>query len=248
MKRIIQKYLQALLGFENYLFVFSIYIISTLRFNRKEKDFLHFLNMLPDNCTVLDIGANIGIMTVHFARKLKNSMILSMEPIPDNIKALERIVRFYKLENVKVINTALGNENGKVEMLLPVIRSVKMQGLSHVLHPDIQGYKDGKQFTVGIRKLDDLIQEMDIDKPLKAIKIDVENFEYFVLQGGKELIENTQPYIYMELWDNENRNKCFELLSDFGYTPQVGYNRHLVDFEGSNIKTQNFFFIPGKTN
>ncbi|MFC1734387.1 FkbM family methyltransferase, partial [candidate division KSB1 bacterium] len=154
MKRIIQKYLQGILGFENYLFVFSIFIISTLRFNRKERDFLHFLNLIPDNSTILDIGANIGIMTVHFARKLKKSNVFSIEPVPENVKALRRIIGFYKLKNVKVINIALGNRNGEVEMVLPIIQSVKMQGLSHVLHPDIKGFEDGQHFKATIKKLD----------------------------------------------------------------------------------------------
>ena len=49
------------------------------------------------------------------------------------------------------------------------------------------------------------------DKKIGAIKMDVENFEYFVLEGGKELIKKHKPIIYTELWENQNREKCFQL-------------------------------------
>ena len=88
MKQLAKKILQTLLGFDNYLFLFSLYVIYTLRWNRNERDFLYFLEMLPDEGTVLDIGANIGIMTVHFSRRLPQARVLAIEPIPANLKAL----------------------------------------------------------------------------------------------------------------------------------------------------------------
>ncbi len=64
------------MGFRTYLYVFAIFKIKTLRSDPKEKDFFHFLSLLKDGKgAVLDIGANIGIMTVHLARKLPNSTV-----------------------------------------------------------------------------------------------------------------------------------------------------------------------------
>ncbi|MEN9442625.1 MAG: hypothetical protein RLZ33_2702, partial [Bacteroidota bacterium] len=56
------------MGFRTYLYVFAIFKIKTLRSDSKEKDFFHFLSLLEDGKgAVLDVGANIGIMTVHLA-------------------------------------------------------------------------------------------------------------------------------------------------------------------------------------
>ena len=150
MKSLIKKLLQALLGFDNYLFIFSLFTIFTLRWNKNERDFFHFLKLIPKDSTILDIGANIGIMTVHLAKTFKSSTIYSFEPIPNNLKTLQRIIRFFHLNNVKVIDKALGNESGTIEMVMPVLNDVKMQGLSHVVHDSIDEFNEGEKFNVEV--------------------------------------------------------------------------------------------------
>jgi len=244
MKSFIKKSLQTLLGFDTYLFLFSIYIIKTLRWNKNEGDFLHFLSLIPDNGVVLDIGANIGIMTVHLAGKLPSSAIHAIEPMPANLKALRRIVSYYKLKNVSIHDFALGNKKGEVEMVMPVVDDVKMQGLSHVVHESIDDFNEGEKVKVAVKTLDSIEIELSSGKPIRAIKMDVENFEYFVLEGGKSLIAKHNPIIYTELWENENRQHCFDLIKNMNYKIRVLVDGKLVDFEEGKHKTQNFFFIP----
>jgi FkbM family methyltransferase len=244
MKSRIKKILQKLLGFDRYLFIFSVSIISTLRWNRNERDFIYFLKLIPDGGTVLDIGANIGIMSVWLGRKLKQSQILAFEPIPQNIKALKKVLRYYGLQNVKVVEKAVGNNNGKAEMVMPILDEVKMQGLSHIVHESINEFNDGKIYQTSIVKLDDCLELKQDDLQLTAIKLDVENFEYFALAGAKNLISKHKPLIYTELWENENRNKCFELLQPMGYQVKVIQNKQLVAYDHKRHHTQNFFFVP----
>jgi FkbM family methyltransferase len=215
-----------------------------LRWNKNEKDFLYFLKLIPDGQFVLDIGANIGIMSVHLARKLKQSTIYAIEPIPNNLKALQRIIRFYHLNNIKVFDFALGNEEGKIEMVMPVVENVKMQGLSHVVHDSINDFNEGTKFNVEVKKLDKISEFNNGTKKISAIKMDVENFEFFVLDGGKKIIQKNRPIIYTELWENENREKCFSFIKELNYNIKVLNNKKLVDFEHGTHKTQNFFFIP----
>jgi len=245
MKSVLKKLLQTLLGFENYLFVFSLYIIYTLRWNKKESDFLHFLKLIPENKTILDIGANIGVMTVYLAKEFKQSTIYAFEPIPDNLKTLKRIIRHFNLKNVVVIAKALGNKNGTIEMVMPVVKSVKMQGLSHVVHNSIDTYNEGRKFSVEVLKLDDF-KEIDKTVQIGAIKMDVENFEYFVLEGGRELIRKNKPIIYTELWENQNRENCFQFVQQEGYQIMVLEKSGLEKYDQTKHKTQNFFFIPEK--
>ncbi|PKP52866.1 MAG: hypothetical protein CVT92_06740 [Bacteroidetes bacterium HGW-Bacteroidetes-1] len=244
MKSGLKKFLQKLLGFDNYLFLFSLFIIHTLRWNKKEGDFLLFLKQIPDGTTVLDIGANIGIMSVWLAKQLPSSQILAFEPMPQNIKALKRVLNFYHLSNVRVIEKALGNETGNVDMVMPVLDDVKMQGLSHVVHESITEFNEGKSVKVPILKLDNCIELQNANLQLSAIKLDVENFEYFVLKGGENLIKKHKPLIYTELWDNENRKHCFSLMRQLGYTIKIAHRNTLVDYNSEINHTQNFFFIP----
>jgi FkbM family methyltransferase len=244
MKSRVKKILQRMLGFDNYLFIFSIFVINTLRWNKKEGDFLQFLKQIQDGTTILDVGANIGIMTVWLAKKKPNSTIIAFEPMPQNIKALKRVLKFYNINNVKIVEKALGNQTGHVEMVMPVLEDVKMQGLSHVVHESITVFNEGNAVNVPILKLDDCPELNGSISSLSAIKLDVENFEYFVLKGGEKLIQRFKPLIYTELWENENRTSCFNLMRNLGYNIQVLQQNKLVNFQPETHHTQNFFFVP----
>ena len=244
MKSRVKKILQRLLGFDNYLFIFSIFVINTLRWNKNEGDFLQFLKQIQDGTTILDVGANIGIMTVWLAKKKPNSTIIAFEPMPQNIKALKRVLKFYKITNVKIIEKALGNQTGHVEMVMPILEDVKMQGLSHVVHESITVFNEGNAVNVPILKLDDCPELNGSISKLSAIKLDVENFEYFVLKGGENLIQRFKPLIYTELWENENRSNCFNLMRNLGYNVRVLHQNKLVNFHPEIHHTQNFFFVP----
>lgn len=198
--------------------------------------------MLEDKGIVLDIGANIGVMTSYLSKKLPNSKIFSFEPIPHNIIALKRIIKHYKLKNISVCDFALGNENGQIEMIMPVYKNVKLHGLSHVVHDEIDENKQGEKFISELKRLDDFDKLKTEQLPIKGIKIDVENFEYYALKGGIEIIKKHKPIIYSELWDNKNRQNCFELLKSVGYSIKVLEKGKLLDF--AKQSTQNFFFIP----
>ena len=237
-KKRLQAFLQRLLGFDNYLLWFSLFKIRTLRMDRKENDFFHFLGMIEPASTVLDIGANIGIMTAHLA-KMPTRRVFAIEPVPANARALRRIVDRFKLTNVKILELALGDREGQVQMIMPRHSSVRMQGLSHVVQEASD--EQGEVFTVPVKRLDDMPELQKVH--ISAIKMDVENFEAQVLEGGRGLISRCKPLVYCELWDNENRSRCFAIMRSLQYQIQVLENGKLVDFNGSQ-QTQNFFFKP----
>jgi FkbM family methyltransferase len=244
MKSAVKYILHKLLGFKNYLFVFSLFKIYTLKRDKNEKDFFQFLALIPPGTIVLDIGANIGIMTVHLARSVKNNRIYGFEPMPNNIAAFKRVINYFKLKNVILFEIALGNTEGEAEMVMPVINAVRMQGLSHVVHNSIKENNEGERFKVPLKMLDKMEELTNAPQRISAIKIDVENFEFFVLDGAKNLLSKNKPVVYAELWENENREKCFELFKTLNYKTVVIANNKAVEFDPSLHKTQNFIFIP----
>jgi FkbM family methyltransferase len=232
--------LQKLLGFNNYLFIFSIFSISRLRRNLYDKAFLYFLQMVPEDGIILDLGSNIGITVVPFANKVTRGKVFSFEPIPQNIKTLKRIIAHYHLSNIEVFETALGDEKGELTMVMPVVFDVRLQGLSHVVQRESDKEK-GDLFPVRVQRLDDIHVLQALPK-IHAIKIDVENFEYHVLKGASGLLNRHKPIIFCELWDNEKRSLTISYLkNNFGYQVKVFDNNHLVDFTGQTVS--NFFFI-----
>ena len=243
MKNAVKYLLQSLLGFKRYLTVFSVFKVYTLKWDKKENAFLHFINMLPNEGVLLDIGANIGVMSVIAAQKLNRVEVFAFEPIPNNLSVLKKTIAYFNISNVRVFDTALGNESGTVEMVMPVENNVKMQGLSHVVHSSIPERNEGDKFTVSVKRLDDILEIKNSPLPIMGIKIDVENYEYFVLDGARQLLQTHKPIIYIELWENENRYKCFDLVKELGYTIKVLVNNSLVNYDANVHTTQNFFFV-----
>ncbi len=239
MKNIIKYVLQKILGLHNYLFLFAGYVIFKFPFDKKEKGFLKFLELVNNSGTVLDIGANIGVTTYYFSRKLPNSMVYSFEPIKDNLKALKSIIAKFGVANVEVRDFALGDRNGRVDMVMPESNNIFFHGLSHVKRPDID--EKGKLYNVEIKKLDD-IKELHTLK-INAIKIDVEDYEFNVFKGGEQLIQKNRPMVYCELWESENRRKCFDFFDELNYKTYIYHRRELKEYSDS-YKFQNFFFIP----
>lgn len=228
------------MGLNTYLYVFALYKIKTLRSDKKENDFFTFLSLLKDGKgDVLDIGANLGIMTVHLANKLPNTTIHAFEPMPTNVSVLKRIIAKFKLKKTKIHEIALGDESGTAKMVLPVNGQTVMQGLSHIKHETITEWNEGQEVDVKLDKLDNILN----GQPVQAIKIDIENFEYFALKGANRIITSNKPIIYAELWNNENRSNCFEYLRSFNYSIFVGENNQIVPFDSSKHDTQNFIFI-----
>lgn len=233
--------MQRLLGFDTYLKIFARFKIATLKNDSNEGDFFVFMSLLKDEGLIMDIGANLGIMTWHLLKKFKAAHIWAFEPIPENNKILRSITMKYKADRYKIFDIALGEKPGTVKMVLPKVARVKMQGLSHVMHESIHEFNEGDFYEVEMNTLDQLV---DASIVVQGIKLDVENFEYFVLKGGKEMILRDKPIIYTELWDNENRQKCLDFISSCGYEIKVYMDNKLTTFDSNTYDGQNFFFIP----
>jgi len=244
MKTFFKYILQKILGLETYLYVFALFIIVKLRWDKNEKDFFHFLELIPDGGVILDLGANIGVTSYHLSRNLPESTILSFEPLTLNMDTLKRIKNRFKLKNLFEYQVAVGEKPGTLEMVMPVINNVPMHGLSHVIHEENKENNDGLKYNVPVVCLDEFDDLKKIGKPLTAMKIDVENFEYFVLKGAKKLIAENQPIIYCELWENDNRKKCIDLLNNLGYSTFVLQKKELVPIENASVEKHNFFFLP----
>ena len=233
--------LQSLLGFEKYLYIFSKFKIRTLKDDKKEGDFFAFLDMVKPGDCVLDIGANIGIMTYYLSKKVGTGTVYSFEPVPENISTLERIIKKFKLTNVYLVKKALGAEAGEIEMVMPKFGKARKQGLSHVVHDSIDTFNDGTKYKVPVVTLDEVFENENCQPT--AIKLDVENFEYFVLKGGEKLISKYMPIIYTELWDNENRVKCMDILLSWGYSVYVVVGDELMAWNKEVHHHQNFIFL-----
>jgi len=130
------------------------------------------------NICFYDVGANTGYYGVMAGYLGKGKIqCYSFEPIKEYCDCLQESIRLNHLENVvKVFNIGLGNKNSKEDLYL--------SGSGSSFSKDFSRKINIPKRTVEIRKLDDIIQEKNLEKP-DFIKIDVEGYEYNVLLGGE---------------------------------------------------------------
>lgn len=239
MKSRVQRFLQKLLGFNNYLFIFSIFKIASIRWDRGEKDFFHFLKLIEGDGILLDVGANIGIMSYHLAKSNQNRIVLSFEPLKENVRCLKRVKLLFSLGNLEIYPYAVGHEEGEMEMVMPEVDGVRKQGLSHAL--EIDPKVEGQKYSVKVKRIDDVVR--GYDSHVVGVKLDVENYEYKALLGAERMMRRDKPIVYCELWDNDNRKDCFDFMLKMGYQVKILEGSKLVNFDRNHHKTQNFFFV-----
>lgn len=244
MKLLVKSILQRVLGFHGYLVTHSVFVALTLRFRRDEGAVLRFISMLSRDATVLDVGANVGTMTLLFARRCPAGRVYGFEPIPENYRAACALLRLFGIRNARLFDFGLSDTNGNAEMIMPSAGTVRLEGLSRVADATQQLNESGTRYTVRLARLDDLPEFENIK--IAAIKIDVENHEQQVLRGARKMIARDRPLIYCELWEGENKRACFTLLTELGYAAYVAGPTTLQPYREGTSNALNVFFLPGK--
>jgi len=243
MKSFVISILHRLLGYRNYLYVFSVCKISTLWFFRKKWDYLYFVHQLKPEANILIIGASTGITTIPIAKKCNKGKVFAYEPIKDNFDTIKKLIKHYKLNNCYPYHMALGDisENSK-SMLIPIVKGVMKQGMAHVDVESINKYDNYITVQSEVSRLDEREELKNI--PINGMKLIAENYEFEILKGAEKTIREYKPVIYCELWDNEKRNEVIRLIESFGYR---SFHRKYGELKTADInqyRKRNLFFIP----
>ena len=177
----------------------ALWIEPSFRIESEEN---FFRDYLKPNDNVIDVGANIGTITLTCAKAVgKNGKIISFEAHPKIFTFLKGNIQFNKQENVQIHNIALSNESGFVNF-----SDVISDGQNKIL-------KNYDGIKIKSKKLDDFKL---FQNKISLLKIDVEGFEIFVLKGSQETLNHTDC-IYFECVERlyQNYGYSFNELFDF---------------------------------
>ena len=139
-----------------------------------------FLAFLNPGDVAYDVGANFGLYSVALAHKVGNKgQVVAFEPLGRTFERLQANIRLNKLANVLCFQKALGSKAGRLEMFVDEERPWCS---SLLRRPGIGSERvcEVVEVTTG----DSMRQEHNLPMP-RAVKIDVEGYEYAVLQGLK---------------------------------------------------------------
>jgi FkbM family methyltransferase len=191
------------------------------------------------NGIVIDVGANIGLHSVHFSRAAQSGIVIAVEPSRSTFATLLRNTA--KLPNVIPLNVALSDGNGTRTFY--VAEDDAYSGLKDTERKAILRTEHVACFR-GDHILEPLIQDAKVD----LVKIDVEGFETQVLLGLTEIISKHKPVIFCEIFAGKHSNTDPEatvrLCIDLGYTPCVLQEENLVPVKRHDDHRYNYFFIP----
>ncbi|HEV7967927.1 MAG TPA: FkbM family methyltransferase [Candidatus Acidoferrales bacterium] len=137
----------------------------------------------------IDVGANIGYFSCLMSKLAgATGNVLAVEPEPQNLKLLEQNIRINDLVNVKVHPCALGASEGSAMLGL---YKASNRGRHSLLERDAK-----LQIEVPVRTLDDVarISGKNVTS-WSLVKIDVEGYEAFVIDGAKETLPRIETLV-----------------------------------------------------
>lgn len=150
---------------------------------------------LTDNfkdMVVLDVGANIGIVTQHLRKYAKK--LYAIEPAKEHFEALKKNKEFNKWDNVEVFNVALADEDGEMDLLLN-----EGNRTMHSLNYGKAADRGGSGFE--IKSMDgahykgsEKVKTMRFDTFMKENKIDKVDFCKFDVEGAEDLILRSEGF------------------------------------------------------
>ncbi len=236
----IHKIGHVLVGRQDWLYLLARLNLRRMGIGNYELAFRMFVKYLPQDGLVLDIGANLGVMSAYLAKQRSSVRIISIEPIPFNVQVIRKLMERENIRTASVVETALSDHDGFIRMMVPEKNGVVQHGLAKVI--SVSESKGKETFSVPATTIDQIMQH-HTEYPLVGIKLDVENHEWEVLNGGLTAIRAHRPLILAELWDNEKKGKCIKLLESFGYKVMVlDQSQQLISYDGRDVL--DYFFIP----
>ena len=145
---------------------------------------------------VLDVGANEGQTVRYVLDRYKTVEVVAFEPNPRAYGVLAKLSEKY---HFACHNVALGDANSET-----VLHVLKHSESSSLLRPSSTGTQAMPHLgdvdatvKVPVRRLDDLMREWGIARPVDLFKVDVQGYEAKVLQGGMETLKRSR-YVLAE--------------------------------------------------
>lgn len=171
---------------------------------------------LKKGMTCFDIGANIGYYTLLESKKVEDEgKIIAIEPSPINFKLLQKNIQNENVTNVELYQIAGGDHDGTIKFFLD-----PHSNLSRIISNEEKVPENGEIVEVPIKKLDSFLETSAINT-LDFIRMDVEGYEFNILEGMKDTIKKFKPMIQMEvhtsLLGNEKTKKLLEWFMSENY-------------------------------
>lgn len=217
-----------------FIYHFQDSVLSRLIYNGFEETELLFLRRyLKTSDIFIDIGANIGLFSLHAAQVIGNrGKVLAFEPAPVTYSRLLLNVDLNGFGSIITCNNlGLSDKKGHLKM------NISSSGYDawNTFAPITRAFFND-QIDVPVETLDNYLTEQKMGaKDISLIKVDVEGWETFVFKGASKLLKDKDaPVLLVEFTDEyafAAGTNCYEL---YDLIKSYGYNWYMYD----DIKNQ----------
>jgi FkbM family methyltransferase len=156
--------------------------------------------------TVLDIGANNGVISIGMLTTQEVDKAIAIEPDPRNFSLLQRNIRLNHLEK-KIVCLNYAASDGKSELDLELSENNYGDHRVRRGSPDLKVrelFSESQRRVIRVHadRLDNLIRPLptDFKEEIAVIWIDVQGYEGFVFMGAKRGILSQDIPVVTELW------------------------------------------------
>lgn len=205
-----------------------------------------FAQIIPPRGLVVEVGANIGALTVPIARRAQ--YVVAIEPQRIAFQTLCANVQLNSLINVWTLHAACGAETG--EVCVPDLDPRCEQNFGGQRMSDLGPPTN----AVPLLRLDDVLARWEM--PLVFLKMDVEGMERDVMRGAERTIRRDRPILFYENDRPETFGENVQWVeATFGYRVfqhlaplYVADNfRHNPDNVFANIQSGNCIGVPAES-
>jgi FkbM family methyltransferase len=169
----------------------------------------------PRHGVMVDIGANIGVVSLDWASRLPHVRIHAYEPHPATFAVLSENVAANHLEpRMTIRQQAVGRQAGTL-----TFRSMA-EGSTSTTAYDNSGDETADEFIVSTVSLDEVIERCAPDGTVRLVKIDAEGAEADILEGARpETLGAIEQFVleYHDLLCPDALARCEHVLTDAGF-------------------------------
>ncbi|MBY0316021.1 MAG: FkbM family methyltransferase [Bdellovibrionales bacterium] len=172
-----------------------------------------------------DIGANFGYFSFLAQQLEPQAQIYSFEPLPKNIENFKKNLKLNAFSKIELVEACLSDQIGETEFLLPPAGE---SGWGRMAHRDLFS---GEKIKRSVITLDSFFLQRKINQ-CDLIKIDVEGYEFKVLQGARNVIAKFKPQICIELNEPCLIDTGTSGEEIFKHLKSLGYRMHSISSSG----------------
>ena len=196
---------------------------------------------IPEDAVIFDIGANSGVMSLFFSKKVKKGFVYSFEPTHYAFEKLKRNVDLNpELSKRIVLTQCFVSSSSEHEPDLKAYSSwpLTKDDSSHNIHNGVIKSASGvHSITIDEFCKDNRIENVGI------IKIDTDGHELDVLKGAKETINKNKPGIIFEVGIYLLEERSISFIDFINFFTDLNYK--IFTLKNREISKDNFTkYIP----